>query len=114
MRQQHRLERAVAAQHGRCLWCGRAFGELIAATTDHLVPRAKGGPSIAENEVAACRRCNARRGHQGPAQWAEQARERYGTAPEVRKLLLRLADRLDDVGGSRRARTYLDAQLRRC
>ena len=39
---------------------------FVTPTTEHVVPRLKGGPSWPENEVAACRRCNSERGHRGP------------------------------------------------
>src|SRR5690606_3695185 len=53
-----------------CVWCRRPLEVgLVAATTEHLVPRIKGGPSWIENELAACRRCNGERGHRTPAEW---------------------------------------------
>lgn len=42
----------------RCQYCG-ARGEL---TFDHVVPRARGGRTSWENVVAACARCNLRKG----------------------------------------------------
>ncbi len=64
-----------------CVWCRRDIDtDLVAATTEHLVPRIKGGPSWLENEVAACRRCNGERGHRTPAEWIEECqRPRLGT-----------------------------------
>ena len=41
----------------------------VRATTDHLVPKVKGGPSWLENEVVSCGRCNRERGHLSPADW---------------------------------------------
>ena len=111
-----RLALAVDRQGGRCLWCGRRFGPLIPPTTEHLVPRLKGGPSIVANEAAACRRCNADRGHIGPVDWLAQCRRRHGWAPQATLLatLLNALDiELENVGGHRRARRYLSSQLRR-
>lgn len=109
-----RLAGAVAGQHGRCLWCGTTFGRLVLPTTDHLVPRLKGGPSITENEVAACRPCNARRGHLGPSTWLAYRRD-HGGAPDTARLiaLLRRLEAALGVGGHRKLRRYIDAQLRR-
>ena len=110
-----RLELAVAREGGRCLWCARAFSPLVRATTDHLVPRVKGGPSWLENEVAACRRCNGERGHRSPADWLAECRQR-GWEPDAAAVARRLLD-LDAAitarGGQRRARPYVRAQLRR-
>lgn len=110
-----RLARALVREGGRCLWCGRALGGQVAATTDHVVPRVKGGPSWEENEVAACGRCNRARGHIAPADWLEECRRR-GWAPDGAALLAVLTS-LDEAirrrGGQRRARPYVDAQLRR-
>lgn len=110
-----RLALAVDRQGGCCLWCGRSFGPLVRATTDHLVPRVKGGPSWPENEVAACSRCNGQRGHTTPADWYAECRGR-GWEPDAGALRAAL-DSLDAAvtarGGQRRARPYLAAQRRR-
>ena len=72
------LERDGAA----CVWCGRPLEVgLVAATTEHLVPRIKGGPSWIENELAACRRCNGERGHRTPGEWFDEC-ERRGLEPQ--------------------------------
>jgi len=98
-----------------CIWCRRPFGPLIRPTTEHVVPRVKGGPSRLENEVAACGRCNRERGHRTPVEWLEQC-ERRGWAPDADRLarvLVALEAAIAREGGSRRARPYLDSQLRR-
>ncbi|SHH64403.1 HNH endonuclease [Jatrophihabitans endophyticus] len=113
-RAQRRLA-AVRRDGGTCVWCGRLFGPLVPPTTEHLVPRVKGGPSWAENEVAACRRCNAQRGHLTPAHWIEECRGR-GWEPDVARVAARLAAlaaAIAERGGQRRARPYVAAQLRR-
>jgi 5-methylcytosine-specific restriction endonuclease McrA len=110
-----RLEAVLERDGGTCTWCGRGFGDLVTPTTDHVVPRVKGGPSWLENEVAACRRCNAERGHRGPAEWLAEC-ERRGWQPDVEAVtrVLRSLDRaITERGGQRRARPYLAAQLRR-
>ncbi|OMQ14107.1 endonuclease, partial [Modestobacter sp. VKM Ac-2676] len=53
-----RLAGALVRDGATCIWCGRTFTGQVRPTTEHLVPRVKGGPSWAENEVAACGRCN--------------------------------------------------------
>ncbi len=110
-----RLDEAVQDQTGRCFWCRRAFSALVPATTDHVVPRVKGGPSWRENEVAACRRCNGQRGHVGPVEWLEEC-ERRGWPADPHDLVATL-DRLDaaiaERGGQRRARSYLQGQRSR-
>lgn len=117
-RQAHRAERlrrAVARDGGRCVWCGRPFTGLVPATREHLVPRAKGGPSWLENEVPACRRCNGQRGHRGVVEWLEEC-ERRGWQPDeevVARSLDALARAIAERGGQRRAREYVVAQQRR-
>jgi hypothetical protein len=98
-----------------CIWCARAFTGLVPPTTEHVVPRVKGGPSWLENEVAACHRCNADRGHRGPIAWLEECRLRGWEPDEARlaRALAGLAEAIAREGGQRRARPYLDAQLRR-
>lgn len=111
-----RLARILRRDGARCVWCGRAVGTgLVAATTEHVVPRIKGGPSWIENEVAACRRCNGRRGHRTPAEWIDEC-EGVGWEPDV-DAVIRALERLEAAiarrGGQRRARPYVASQLRR-
>ena len=110
-----RLRLAVERDGPRCVWCGRECGGLVRATTDHLVPRVKGGPSWLENEVLACARCNHQRGHASPADWFVECRGR-GWDPDGQTVLraLRALERaITERGGQRRARPYLATQLRR-
>lgn len=46
-----------------CQYCGHA-----AENIDHIVPRSQGGTHVWENVVAACRRCNSRKGGRTPEQ----------------------------------------------
>jgi 5-methylcytosine-specific restriction endonuclease McrA len=110
-----RLCAVVERDGGTCIWCGRAFTRLVPPTTEHVVPRLKGGPSWLENEVAACRRCNSDRGHRSPVEWLEECRRRGWDPDELRlsRALGDLAGAIARRGGQRRARPYLDGQLRR-
>lgn len=107
----------ILATDGRtCVWCGRevAVG-LVGATTEHLVPKVKGGPSWAENEVVACARCNRSRGHVTPAEWLTQC-ELLGQPADRDRIIERLRAllaRIEREGGQRRARRYAHSQLRR-
>jgi hypothetical protein len=118
MRQPGRSERlaAVLARDGdTCVWCGRTLGGRVPATTEHVVPKVRGGPAWVENEVAACRRCNGERGHRGAAEWLQEC-ERRGWDPDAARLvrvLDLLAAAIAERGGVRRARPQLDAQRRR-
>jgi hypothetical protein len=111
-----RLLRILERDGARCVWCRR---ELAPGHRDlsleHVVPRLKGGPAWPENEVAACRSCNRARGHASPVAWLE-ACEARGLRPDraaIEASLLRLAGAIARRGGQRRARPYLDGQLRR-
>lgn len=111
-----RLERIVERDGGSCVWCRR---ELWPGHRDfsveHVIPRLKGGPAWAENEVVACRSCNRARGHVAPMQWLEACEQR-GLDPDrarVEASLRRLHRAIEQRGGQRRARPYLDGQLRR-
>ena len=110
-----RLRAAIERDGPDCIWCRRPLTGPVPATTEHVVPRVKGGPSWLENEVAACGRCNGARGHTGPVEWLEEC-ERRGWEPDEDRLhraLTALAGAIGREGGQRRARPYLDAQLRR-
>lgn len=110
-----RLVSATIRDGTHCVWCRRDCSGLVDATTDHLVPRVKGGPSWLENEVVACRRCNHERGHTSPVDWLGEC-ERRGWRPDVDAVagaLRSLEHAITERGGQRRARPYLAAQLRR-
>src|SRR4051812_50087844 len=77
-----RLRTRAAMDGEHCVWCRRPCTGLVRATTDHLVPRVKGGPSWLENEVVACGRCNRERGHLSPADWIAEC-ERRGWEPDL-------------------------------
>lgn len=110
-----RLERILVRDGATCVWCGRPFGGLVVPTTEHLVPRLKGGPSWLENELAACRRCNGERGHRTPADWAEECERRGWPVDRARiaDALVAFEAAIDLRGGQRRARRYLTSQRRR-
>ncbi|MHA6796396.1 HNH endonuclease [Pseudonocardia bannensis] len=110
-----RLLSAAERDGTHCVWCRRECTGPIRATTDHLVPKVKGGPSWLENEVVSCGRCNRERGHRSPADWFGEC-ERRGWSPDLDAVVgtLRSLDRaIATRGGRRRARPYLAAQLRR-
>jgi hypothetical protein len=110
-----RLRVVLERDGATCVWCGRAFDHHVSPTTDHLVPRVKGGPSWLENEVAACRRCNGERGHRGAAEWLEECGRRAWSADgdRVRRVLASLEQAIALRGGQRRARSHLATQVRR-
>ncbi len=110
-----RLDAAVERDGPTCIWCGRVLTGRVTATTEHVVPRVKGGPSWLENEVAACGRCNGERGHTAPVEWLEECLRRGWPADEARlaRVLGELSAAIAVRGGQRRARPYLDGQLRR-
>ncbi len=51
----------------RCQYCGKK-GTAFDLTLDHIVPKSKGGRSLAENLVAACHQCNNRKADRTPAE----------------------------------------------
>ena len=108
--------RILERDGARCVWCGREVDvRLVRATTEHVVPKLKGGPAWIENEVVACRRCNGERGHRTPGDWLDEC-ERRGWSPD-RDALVRALESLEaaiaERGGQRRARAYVVSQLRR-
>jgi hypothetical protein len=99
-----------------CVWCRRplSLGDC-ALSLEHVVPRLKGGPAWLENEVAACRPCNRSRGHTAPLAWLDDCAAR-GLQPNREAIASRLhalGEAIEARGGQRRARPYLDGQLRR-
>lgn len=80
-----------------CRYCGNNDCPL---TIDHLVTWEEGGPSIVENLVAACKRCNKIRGNTSYADWLKHPRYREtsknlsGDVVQANEALLGLLDRI--------------------
>ena len=110
------MQRILARDGECCVWCSRplAIGDRL-LTFEHVVPRLKGGPAWAENEVPACRPCNRARGHTAPSLWLQESARR-GLRPRrevIERALLSLRDAIAARGGQRRARPYLAREVRR-
>ncbi len=48
-----------------CIYCGS--GESL--STDHLIPRSRGGADMGDNAVIACKKCNSSKGNKGIYEW---------------------------------------------
>jgi hypothetical protein len=111
-----RMAAILERDGGCCVWCSRplALGER-ALTFEHVIPRLKGGPAWAENEVPACRTCNRARGHTAPSLWLAdcEARGLRARRDVVVRTLLALRAAIAARGGQRKARPYLARELRR-
>lgn len=116
LNRRERMAEIIERDGPYCVWCSAPLNlTLNPPTTEHLVPRIKGGPSWIENELAACKRCNNERGHQSPASWLHEC-QGLGRTPRpdiVIKALERLQIAITARGGIRRARPYIASQLRR-
>lgn len=55
----------------KCRYCGR---DDVPLTVDHLVLWEDGGPSIEQNLVSACKKCNKTRGNTPYAEWLKHPR----------------------------------------
>ncbi len=57
----------LSRDHYTCQYCG-ATPSRKDLTVDHVIPRSRGGKTTWENVVAACNRCNGRKGNRTPAE----------------------------------------------
>ena len=64
-----------------CLYCGRQFPAHL-LTRDHVMPASRGGASVWENCVTACRHCNQRKDDRTP----EEANMRLLAVPYIPNL----------------------------
>jgi hypothetical protein len=72
-----------------CVFCGSKTD----LTTDHLIPKNRGGDDSADNVVSSCKSCNASRGDKGIFEWLglkEKDRLHRLVAGKYLKLLLKL------------------------
>jgi 5-methylcytosine-specific restriction endonuclease McrA len=49
-----------------CQYCGRNSGERM--TIDHVVPKSRGGRTVWDNVVSACRACNLKKANKSPGE----------------------------------------------
>lgn len=80
-----------------CRYCGR---DDVPLTVDHLVLWEEGGPSVPENLVSACKKCNKTRGNTPYAEWLKSpgyARVSSSLPGEVHQRNLLLVDALDSI-----------------
>ncbi|MBI4653763.1 MAG: HNH endonuclease [Nitrospirae bacterium] len=55
---------------GKCYYCGKeAIPQEL--TMDHIVPVIRGGKSVKNNVVPACKECNNKKKHSLPLEWGE-------------------------------------------
>ena len=81
----------------KCRYCAK---EGIPMTVDHLVLWEDGGPSIEENLVTACRKCNKVRGSIQYTEWLKHPRYielSKSLTQEVKDLNLQLVNTLDSI-----------------
>ena len=67
---------------GVCFYCREAVAR-DQATLDHIVPLIRGGRSIRNNIVLACKACNSRKKYLLPMEWEEYLRQARSPAGEV-------------------------------
>ena len=48
-----------------CIYCGAA----ISLTTEHILPRSRGGEDVTDNVVRVCKTCNSSKGAKGLYEW---------------------------------------------
>lgn len=80
-----------------CRYCGN---DSVPLTVDHLVLWEEGGPSIEDNLVAACRKCNKARGNTQYADWLKSdfyKRVSKGLSPDTMLQNIVVVDRLAGI-----------------
>lgn len=78
----------LARDNYQCQYCGCTPGKSN-LTLDHVLPRSRGGQNTWENIVAACRRCNQRKGCRTPDEANMQLRSKPGRPRYLALVLLR-------------------------
>ena len=78
----------------RCYYCGKEVDcEGVHLTLDHVYPRALGGPTIPQNLVPACKKCNGCKENMTPDQFkAYMCLESFDKKREFKKAFLKIKD----------------------
>ena len=86
------LSSLVHAQNRRCYYCSEVFTRhgALRPTRDHYIPQWAGGTEEPENFVAACARCNGRKGPIPPEEYIRlfQAKDWEGLRQAYRRYML--------------------------
>lgn len=81
-----------------CAYCGSS-GTAATLTRDHKIPLARGGQTVDDNLVTACRSCNQRKGVKSYAEFRAQLRRERRAEAQLEPLwITNHAADLDDVG----------------
>lgn len=84
----------VLARDGyKCQYCDKHLTDKT-VTVDHVIPRARGGPHVWTNVVAACKPCNGHKDNKTP----EEANMRLRTTPRVPSKVLILREKAVKAG----------------
>ena len=80
-----RLWRRAVKQHFncQCVYCGENY-ELHELTLDHVKPLSRGGETLTNNIVCACKACNQDKGSRNWLQWM---RAKFGHRPHREKTI---------------------------
>lgn len=68
VRKRRKREKLFKLQEGLCFYCGQRMNQFTKkndprrCTTEHLIPKSRGGTDCWENVVAVCNHCNNLRG----------------------------------------------------
>ncbi|MBN1638347.1 MAG: HNH endonuclease [Ignavibacteriales bacterium] len=76
----------------KCVYCGRGDLQL---TLDHIIPRSRGGGDTWENLVAACLKCNNKKGDRTP-QEANMRLKVIPYRPNHIMFIMKTVNRLDE------------------
>ncbi|MDA8173438.1 MAG: HNH endonuclease [Nitrospiraceae bacterium] len=68
-------------EKGTCHFCGGTF-KPAELTMEHIVPLARGGKSVKENLVPACKECNTKKKYLLPIEWDEYLKSIRSGKPE--------------------------------
>lgn len=77
-----------------CQYCGKSSKDKTKMTIDHVVPRSRGGDSSWTNLVAACDRCNTKKGNKTPKEWGSKLTRKPFKPSPIQMHLCRIADNI--------------------
>lgn len=72
--------RLAEAQNWKCCWCGNHMtavrNKRNSTTTEHVIPKSKGGADHEDNFAVACVRCNNKRGDRDVEEYLQLVAEK--------------------------------------
>jgi hypothetical protein len=95
----HNQQIIYQKMNGHCSYCGRELDPFEAWHIEHMIPKNQDGPTVYENLVPSCQKCNGWKSNRAPEQFRAAIIDRlHREIDELQNLFDQLNDLAPDYG----------------